>query len=92
MSAATGNEDDRETVAVTPPGMNTPSFRTWAEQQAKGHWLDLRWNEEIDRHGFPMGRLTGVRSTPCARCKKEPNDCECTGGWLDPDSREEPER
>ena len=54
---------ERETCTVTPPGgLDAPSFRTWAEEQARdAGFTDLRWNEEIDKHGHPMGRLTGVR-------------------------------
>ena len=53
----------RVTCAVTlPGGFDAPSFREWAEAQAReGGFTGLKWSEETDRHGLPMGRLTGVK-------------------------------
>jgi len=54
---------ERERIAVTPPRYNTRPMRLWLKDQAlsQDEWADLRWHDERDRHGSPMGVLTGVR-------------------------------
>lgn len=52
----------REGVAVTPPGADTPDIRTWMLDTARARgWTALRWEEAVDDHGRPMGRLTGCK-------------------------------
>jgi hypothetical protein len=53
---------DRETYAVTPPGLDTAAFRRWAEDKATdAGWTRLEWHYEADGRGGEMGKLTGVR-------------------------------
>lgn len=50
-------------IAVTPPGRYSDvSFRRWLESEArKQGYIDLKWSEDIDCWGQPMGRLTGKK-------------------------------
>ena len=52
-----------ETAAVTPPGADTPAMRDWLACAATERgFTDLRWADDVDKHGAPMGRLYGRRA------------------------------
>ena len=51
-----------ESIAVTPPTLDTPAVRAWIEETAASQgWTDMEWREDVDVHGLPMGRLVGRR-------------------------------
>lgn len=53
-------EPERQTVAVTPPTIDTEMMRDFLKARADG-WTSLEWADDVDSRGRPMGRLTGVR-------------------------------
>jgi len=55
-------QPERQSICVTPPGADTDAIRAWLSAMAIDNgWIGLQWAEEIDEHGNPMGRLTGIR-------------------------------
>lgn len=60
----TDKPDDKEQVAVTPPGAyDSAGFRIWMENAARERgFTGLEWRNDVDEHGAPMRRLFGARS------------------------------
>lgn len=54
--------DEKQVIAVTPPGMDTERVRDWIASTARGNgWSALEWRDESDSNGLPVGRLYGFR-------------------------------